>query len=592
MKQFLTTFAGVVAGLALFFIGAPLLLALAVLGATRPAATPARTVLSLDLRQPLADQDAQNALAFLSGRPLSVLSVVRGLQQAAADPAVKGLLVRLPEGGISPAAADELRAAVHGFHAAGKPVIAHSQGIYPSGQPVATYMLGAASGDGFWMQPQSSLQAVGAAVEDLFFKRAFDKYGVQADYQQRYEYKNAVDPYLHDDYTPAHREAELGWLGSVYATETAQAAADRRLDPAVLRRALESGPHLAEAARSLGLIDRVGQVAEAEAALKARAGDGAQLLDFADYHGPKAARAGGDAVAVIGAEGAITTGVSRGAAFGAASGVKSDDVARAFQAAAADRSVKAIVFRVSSPGGSDTASEEILAALREAQATGKPVVVSMGTYAASGGYWISSGAREIVADPTTLTGSIGVFGGKFVLGPALARFGVDTRDLSVGGPYADAFGTDKPFTPEQRAAFAGWMDQIYAGFVDRVAQGRHLAPERVRQIARGRVWTGAQARELGLVDKLGGFPVAVTEAERLAHLPTNGATPLKHFTGKTNLFGDVGAGFATAGTALKTAALLVEATRGVQGRAVLGAVDRAQLASEGQGAVLAAVPTF
>ena len=591
MKQFLTTLAGVVAGLVLFFVGVPILLGLALLAATRPAATPARTVLSLDLRQPLADQDAQNPLAFLGGRPLSVLSVVRGLQQAAGDPAVKALLVRLPEGGISPAAADELRAALLDFRAAGKPVIAHSQGLYPSGQPVATYMLGAASGDGFWMQPQASLQAVGAAVEDTFFKRAFDKYGVQADYQQRYEYKNAVDPYLHDDYTPAHREAELGWLGSVYGTETAQAAADRRQDASALRRTLEAGPYLAEAARAHRLIDHVGQVAEAEAALKARAGSGAELLDFTAYHPPKAPR-GGDAVAVIGAEGAITTGVSHDTTFGSGSGVKSDDVARAFQAAAADRSVKAIVFRVSSPGGSDTASEEILAALRAAQAAGKPVVVSMGTYAASGGYWISSGAREIVADPTTLTGSIGVFGGKFVLGPALARFGVDTRSLAVGGGYADAFGSGKPFTPEQRAAFSGWMDQIYAGFIGRVAQGRHLSPDRVREIAKGRVWTGAQARDLGLVDKLGGFSVAVIEAERLAKLPTDGTVPLKRIAGKTTLFGEVGSGVSTAGAALKVAAALVEATHGVHGRAVLGAVDRVRLSSEGQASVLAAVPTF
>ncbi|OIQ65142.1 50S ribosomal protein L20 [mine drainage metagenome] len=140
----------------------------------------------------------------------------------------------------------------------------------------------------------------------------------------------------------------------------------------------------------------------------------------------------------------------------------------------------------------------------------------MGTYAASGGYWISSEASAIVAEPTTLTGSIGVYGGKFDLGPALAKFGVDVRQTTVGGDYAGAFGMGREFTPADRAAFAGWMDRIYANFVARVAAGRKLSPDRVRQIAKGRVWTGAQARQLGLVDEIGGFYQAVDKANQYA----------------------------------------------------------------------------
>jgi protease-4 len=185
--------------------------------------------------------------------------------------------------------------------------------------------------------------------------------------------------------------------------------------------------------------------------------------------------------------------------------------------AADDKDVKAIVFRVSSPGGGDTASEQILAAVRAAKAK-KPVVVSMGTYGASGGYWISSGASAIVAEPTTLTGSIGVFGGKFALGDALAHFGVDVRHTSVGGDFASAYGMGDTFTPAQRAAFSKSMDQVYDGFVTRVAQGRGLAVDRVREIAKGRVWTGEQARPLGLVDQLGGFYDAVDRAKALAGL--------------------------------------------------------------------------
>ena len=193
MKQFLLTMAGVVAGLMIFFIGLPLMLILSALSAPRPVA--AASVLELDLRRALNDQDAQNPLALLGKRSLSTMSIVESLRRAETDPHVKGLLIRLPDGGLAPGEADELRLAVKHFRAAGKPVFAHSQGLYPSGAVTSTYMLGA-SADQLWMQPGSSFEAVGLATEEPFFKRLFDKYGVKADYQQRYEYKTAVNPYL------------------------------------------------------------------------------------------------------------------------------------------------------------------------------------------------------------------------------------------------------------------------------------------------------------------------------------------------------------------------------------------------------------
>ena len=537
MKQFLLTMAGVFAGLILFFVGVPFLLIASLAGSARPPPPPAQAILTLDLRQTLADQEPQNPLSFLNSRALSVISTVETLRHAEHDSRVKGLLIRLPEGGLSPAAADELGVAIRAFRAAGKPVIAHSQGIYPSGVSTAAYMLGAASGQ-FWMQPSSSLQSVGLSTEETFFKRAFDKYGVKADYEQRYQYKNAVNPFLYDDFTPAHREAELGWMTSIYDSELSEAAADRKLDTARLKATLEAGPYSAEDAAARGLIDHVGQEHDAEAALKAQTDAGAKLIDLAAYRGSisSGAAASGPSLAVIGAEGDIVTGTARSSGFTSTSGVYSDDVAKAFYDAIDDKDVKAIVFRVSSPGGSDTASEQILAALNAAKAAGKPVVVSMGTYAASGGYWISSQASEIVAEPTTLTGSIGVFGGKFVIGPALARFGVDTRGLNIGGDYAAAFGSAQEFTPAQRAQFSNWMDHIYAGFVNRVAVGRHLSPDRVQEIAKGRVWTGVQAKALGLVDRLGGFYEAVADAKRLAGLPQNQGVRLKRFPGRTSPF--------------------------------------------------------
>ena len=592
MKQFLLTLAGVFAGLLLFFVGLPFLLITMLVAGAKPAPAPANTVLSLDLRQALTDQEAQNPFANFGERQLSVMSVVSTLKRAGADGRVKGLLVRLPEGGVAPAAADEIAGALRAFRATGKPVIAHSQGLYPSGQPVATYMLGAASG-AYWMQPSASLQATGAAAEDLFLKRAFDKYGITPDYQQRYEYKNAVNPYLYDDYTPQHREAELGWMGSVYDSEVVAAAADRKLAAPALKAALEAGPYLAEDAQAKGLIDRVAQVSDAEGALKAKAGSGAQLVDFGAYRQSLASASRGNsgpAVAVIQAEGAIETGSSRDKGFGGGSGtIYSDDVAKAFSTAARDAAVKAIVFRVSSPGGGDTASEQILAGVREAKAAGKPVVVSMGTYAASGGYWISSQASEIVAQPTTLTGSIGVFGGKFAIGPALARFGLDSRTLSVGGPYADAFNGARPFTPEQRAAFAGWMDRIYAGFIGRVAEGRRLPEARVREIAKGRVWTGAQALQLGLVDKLGGFDVALAEAKRLGGVSGESVT-LKSISGKASTFDAIGRLFGMSAQGAETLAGAQALLRDPRAAMALDLVTRARLESSHQAAVLAPLP--
>ncbi len=520
MKQFLITAAGVFAGLLIFMIGVPFVLISMAASAAGPAPIPTRTVLELDLRDPLTDQSPQNPLAGIARRGHSVMSILEGLRRAEHDDRIRAVLIRLPEGGVEPGIADELRLGIKHFRASGKPIVAHSQGLYPSGFITATYMVGASANE-LWMQPGASFQVTGLANEDLFFKRAFDRFGVHADYEQRYEYKNAVNGYLYDDYTPAHREAELSWLGSVYTTDITSVAADRKLDPAVLKTTLEAGPYLAEDAVGLHLIDHVGQVHEAQVSLLKAAGENSQMVDFEDYaHGRTPREAGtGPAIAVIEAEGDIVDGKDQGGnPFRGGSSIYADDISDAFYDAIKAKDVKAIVFRLNSPGGSDTASEEILAAIRAAKAAGKPVVVSMSTYGASGGYWVSSEASAILAEPSTLTGSIGVFGGKFALGPALAKVGVDVRHLGVGSSYASAFGMGDEFTPTQRAAFSHWMDRIYDNFVARVAAGRKLSPDRVRQIAKGHVWTGVQAKELGLVDEIGGFYDAVAKAKVLANI--------------------------------------------------------------------------
>lgn len=592
MKQFLMTVAGVFVGLVLFLVGVPFILIVLAAGAARPAPVAANSVVQLDLRGGLSDQDSQNPFAAFGGGGQSVMGVIEVLRRAETDDKVKAVFVRLPEGGVAPASADEIAQAFKHFRSVGKkPIIAHSQGIYPSGMSTSTYRLGAAASE-FWMQPDSALQAVGVASETMFYKRLFDKYGVKADFEQRYEYKNAVNPYLNSDFTPAHREATLSWMGSVYTGALTAAAQDRNLEPARLIKAIEAGPYSAQQAQGLGLIDKVGQVKEAQDAMLARAGKGAKLIDFSDYasRSKKDLPKTGAAIAVIGAEGPIVTGTAGQASpFGGDSTIHSDETAKAIYDAIEDKDVKAIVLRVSSPGGSDTASEQILAAVRAAKAAGKPVVVSMGTYAASGGYWISSQASAIVAQPSTLTGSIGVFGGKFALGEALSRFGVDTRQVSVGGDYAGAFGTGQEFTADQRARFSAWMDNIYAGFIKRVAEGRKLPVERVREIAKGRVWTGVQAKELGLVDQLGGFYDAVDKAKALANL--KGDVRLKKIGGPKSPFDALEKALGVSSASMRTVAAAAWILGDPRSEAILDEMAKTRLRSQGA-SVLADTPTY
>jgi protease-4 len=592
MKQFFVTMLGVFAGMLVFFLLLPVLFFMLIVGSMASSAGETKikqsSILELDLRDGLADQDAQS-VALFAGSRMSVMRVIQTMRHAETDDKVKAILVRLPEGGIAPATADELRLAFRHFRAAGKPILAHSQGLYPSGLVVSSYEVAAASGE-IWMQPDSSFQVTGVTTSEMFLKRAFDKYGVKANYEQRYEYKNAVNPYLQSDYTPAHREATLSWMGSVFDSALAQAAADRKKDPAALKALIAGGPYSAEQARAHGLIDRVGQVHEAEEFLKARAGGKAEVVDFEDYAGVVKAMSGrkrGPTIAVIGAEGPIITGRGGAASpWSSDSTIYSDDTAKAFYDAIEDKDVKAIVFRVSSPGGSDTASEQILAAMRAAKKAGKPVVVSMGTYAASGGYWISSDASAIVAQPSTLTGSIGVYGGKFAIGDALARFGVDMRDLSVGGQYTDAFSPSRDFTPAQRAAFSSWMDTIYDGFVRRVAAGRKMPEARVRELAKGRVWTGAQAKQLGLVDEIGGFYEAVEKAKALAKIAPADEVRFKFFPKESSPFEALSKAFGVSETSMRTVAAAGWIMADPRSQALLDRMAEAKMREGGRAAVL------
>lgn len=595
MKQFFLTMLGVFAGLVAFFIVLPIVALLffaAVAGASKPT-TPANSVLELDLREGLTDQQPTNPFAAFSGSGLSVIHIVDTLAQAEKDDSVKVLLVRAPEAGMTPAAADEVRQAINRFRASGKTVIAHSQGFMPVGAVVSSYMV-AASADQLWLQNTANFQATGLASDGVFLGRAFQKYGVQPQFEQRYEYKNAVNEFTQSDYTGPHREAMLAWMTSIYDSALANTARDRKTTPEALKATLEAGPYSAEQALSLKLVDKIGQVEEAEAAAKVKAGKDAKIIKFGDYASLQGARTGSgkSAIAIVGGEGAIMTGRGQSASpFGSGSDIRSDDTAKAIYDAIDDKAVKAIVFRVSSPGGSPEASEQILAAVRAAKAAGKPVVVSMGAYAASGGYWISSEADWIVAQPSTLTGSIGVFGGKFVLADALGRFGVDMRGLSVGGDYADAFSPAQGFDQGQRAAFAASMDRVYEEFVARVSTGRKLPVERVQEIARGRVWTGAQAKTLGLVDELGGLNEAIVKARQLANIPTSESVRFKRFPTPQSPWEALASAFGASGQAAEAMVAVGRIMGDPAAQAMLNRVEAERLRSRGA-VVLADQPAF
>ena len=582
MKQFFLTVLGVFTGLVLFLVVVPIVLISAAAASSSKPATPANAVLELDLREGLTDQAPTDPFAIFGGSGLSTMKIVDTLAQAEKDDHIKVLLVRLPEGGVTPAAADEVRQAIRRFRTAGKPVIAHSQGFSPVGTVISSYMVGAAASE-LWMQNTASFQVSGLASEEMFLGRAFDKYGVRADFEQRYEYKNAVNQYTQSNFTEPHREAMTAWMTSIYDAALASIANDRKTAAPALKTTIEAGPYTAQQALSLKLIDKIGQAEEAETEAKRRAGSGADILEFDDYASSQGERtgSGSDAIAIVGGEGAIVTGRGGSTGFGGGSSIHSDVTAKAIYDATRDKDVKAIVFRVSSPGGSPEASEQILAAVRAARKAGKPVVVSMGDYAASGGYWISSEADWIVAQPTTITGSIGVFGGKFVIADALARFGVDVRGISVGGQYADAYSSSEPFTAAQRAAVSASMDKTYEEFVTRVSTGRRLPVAQVREIARGRVWTGAQAKTLGLVDQLGGLTEAISKARELARIPVDRSVRYKRYPEPESPWEALSSVFGVSSEAARALVAIGGVMADPQAQAMLQRVDAERMRSSG-----------
>jgi len=503
MKQFWSSFFGTIAGLvvatllvalfAVFAVGG--LIASAVQNAddAQSAALPAGAIiLEVDLREPRTDLPSMSPFAFTTALPHTDLLIA--LERARSDSRVEAVFVRANALTMAPGRAEEIRGALNALSTMGKRVVVHAQGF--EGPAVANYFA-VAGADALWLQASASFSATGYASETIFFGDAIEQAGARAEFLQFYEYKNAADPFLSADYTEAHREATLSWLGSLFDTAIESAAADRDMTPAAMRALIEAGPYSAEAALESGLVDSLGHVHEAREAARGDSGT-ARFVQAAVYH--RAGGAGsGPVIALIGAEGAIETG-DGDTGFGGGAVIGSDRTSRAIDSAARDSSVRAIILRVDSPGGSAIASDQIWDAVVRAREAGKPVVVSMGSVA-----------------------------GKIVVDGALQRLGVNIEPLSVGGEFTTAFSSATVWSESQRAAYERLAEDIYADFTEKVADGRDLPLARVREIARGRVWTGAQALDHGLVDRIGGFQAAVEEARDLAGLAADEPSRLRRY---------------------------------------------------------------
>jgi protease-4 len=512
-------------------------------------------VLEFSLRSMPPETSGFDPLAIITGggRPMTLRDSIAAIHRAAQDPRVAGLIARVQLAASPPAAVQELREAIAAFSAV-KPSLAWAE-TYPG---TLSYYLASAFGE-VWMQPSGSVGLIGFASNATFLRDALDKLGIEAQFVARGEYKSAVNLFTEDGFTDAHREAVTRMLESLQDQVWQAVSESRDIESGALDALADRAPLLRDDAVASGLVDRIGFRDEAYARIAEMVGgegvspddsdstdDAPPQLYLTRYAGagrPRLTppvpsvpgRRSKPTLAVIDVAGSIVDGRG-GPQFLpiGTSTVGGDTIAAALREAAADDSVSAIVLRVDSPGGSVTASETIWREVIRARERGKPVVASMGSVAASGGYYVAMSADAIVANPATITGSIGVFTGKLVVRDLKDRLGVTSDSLRTNA-NADAWSIDAPFTPQQKAYREIEADLFYADFVERVAEGRNLTTDAVDAVARGRIWTGSDALERGLVDELGGLRTAVRRAKVLAGLDEDTEVRIVSYPGSSLL---------------------------------------------------------
>ena len=554
-------------------------------------------ILELDLQSLPPETSGFDPMAFIAGggRPLLLRQAVAAIHRAAEDTRIAGLIARVQLSAAPPGAVQELREAIIAFTAV-KPSLAWAE-TYPG---TLSYYLASAFRE-VWMQPSGTVGLIGFATNALFLRDALDKAGLQAQFIARGEYKSAANMFTQDRYTEAHREADSRLIESLHNQVWQGISESRRLDVSALDELADRAPLLRDDALSAALIDRVGfrdeayrrigELTDPDADSDPDGDDAPPRLFLSRYaqtrhaqtrkHGPSLpGRKAKPAVAVITVAGPIVGG--RGgpglSPFGRSS-AGGDTIAAALREAGADDDVKAVVLRVDSPGGSVSASETIWREVCRVRAAGKPVVASMGSVAASGGYYVAMAAEVIVANPATITGSIGVITGKLVARELKDRLGVGSESLRTN-VNADAWSVNSPFTAEQYDMVEAEANLFYDDFVRRVAEARKMSVEDVGIVARGRVWTGADAIERGLVDELGGLRTAVRRAKVLAGLDIDATIHLVDYPGSSVL--DF---LRPKASSQPAAASLPDAVAAVAYRAVLTAVDSGERSLTGTSAL-------
>ena len=539
MKNFFTSMLGALVALLIFSAGCVLLsigflAAIAAMNGEKTGPSFERgSYLVFDLSTNISDAPPPVDLSVFGRKndTLQLRTVTRALRAAAKDDRIAGVFIT---GDLAPAAVGsgyaalkEVRRALDDFKAAGKPINA-----YITYATTKSYYLASTASD-LAIDPYGIILMPGLASEPAFFAGAFEKYGINVQVTRVGKYKSAVEPFTRRDMSPENREEIQKLLNDVWAGLLADIAPSRDLTPEKIQATVDSeGLIRAEAAKANNFVDRVAYRDEIYDALKAKTGrtgskepfKQVKLEDYAktakdiadapkkDSDVPTTSGRGGR-IAIVYAEGEIVDGE------GETGEVGSTKFSRELRKLRQDENVKAIVLRVNSPGGSASASEVIQREIRLIKKV-KPIVVSMGTYAASGGYWIAAYGDRIFAEPTTITGSIGVFGIQFDVQKLANNFGV-TFDSVKTGKFADTLTISRPKTPEEIAVLQRMVDWIYSEFIGKVAEARKLDPQRVEEIAQGRVWSGAEAKEIGLVDELGGLDAAIAFAATKAGLGSN-----------------------------------------------------------------------
>jgi protease-4 len=501
-------------GVALFVSVAGFLILYLLFG--REPAIAANSTLVLRVGGNLTEMAPADVVGYLRGsRTPTVRSVVDNLRKAKVDSRIRAVLLK-PTDFASPfwGKVQEIRDAVIDFRKSGKPVYAYLE----YGGDREYYLATAA--DKVFLMPSASLDLQGVATYELFLRGTLDKIGAYPDLHHIGDYKTAINTFTEKNYTAAHKEMDESMNRDLYDQIVRDIADARKKNEHELRTLIDDGPFLPEDALHAGLVDDVQY--EDQVDDKLRAGESARRIDGDDYGRVSLNSVGlnrGPRVAVIYAAGEITGGRS---GFDPINGpvVGSETLIESIRQARRDSTIRAIVLRVDSPGGSSIASDAIWRELMIAknQRNDRPIVVSMSDLAASGGYYISLPAQVIVAQPSTLTGSIGIFGGKVVTGGVYEKLGARIESTSIGR-NAEINSPARRYNPQELGKLQEQLQAFYDQFVEKVADSRHSTPEKIDQMAQGRVWTGRQAKENGLVDELGGMDKAIAIAKQRAKIP-------------------------------------------------------------------------